>query len=511
MASSLDQLLSLHGFPAVGSAESLGDGDGNSCSPPSGIALPPKENKKSLVKKSYTERMRQTKIDAAVDPCLVGKRAAAWVQAWDRGSRDSRLRILDAFLALHSDSNINRIESDLGDASMLFFTRITAWLRLTCKLGRPLRLALASIALFIRGVRYMTCLVEVGGALTLIDALATGSLCVEDRKEVLLLLLYIANAGRVYREMMYDGDGVELLLKALHSEKEAENLDMFSCLFQVLGSAGSKTFSLPIYWGMMKLILSDTATSESRFHAVRLLNVFQTSLDKRHFDSLAASGEEDQGDIPVVGLGSEVHDEAKQLLLNSLFSLLYRPEIHLRVEGSEVLALISKNVRLAGSILTRCFDTVNEDHLVIKREDDPNELKTLRRHQITFASTAVKVMLVSPGCVPRNRLMVNIVARSSGHFTLFKCLRLLESSNTGAVVDCCRVIQFLCREATLRSRNTVLGDDEDTAVRESLDKLTKHIQEVVGSTMYGVLLYEELSEGQVESIVRSVMSWHSSA
>ncbi|PWV19730.1 hypothetical protein C3747_9g146 [Trypanosoma cruzi] len=451
----------------------------------------------------HAERRKKDGLITATSLAGAGRRAAVWVEQWDRGSRATRLLILEAFISLHSSSNTNRMETDLGDSSMLFFTRITAWLRLTCKLGHPLRLLLAAISLFVRGVRYLTCLVEVGGAQTLIDTLATCRLVPDDRREIALLLLYMANAGRVYREMLCDDDDIDLLLHAMRCESDLEILDLHAALFLVLGEGNSPRVTSRVQSGVIGMILHDETTKGAMLQAARVLRIFQSSRDRMYADAIARDLLEDTGTVSVVGIESNFSTESARQLLEALFFLLSHEDLSLRVEGLELLTMVAKNIQLTGHILTRCFDVLDEDRLAIEPKDNLSAVMVFRRNQISFGSAAVNIMLLDTKCEARQRLTFDIIARRSAHFSLLKYLRLLESGYTTSILDCCRALQLICRGALMQERHGVTGGAE---VGVPLGKAANYIREVVGDTLYSVLLYEDLTEDEAFSIARSVTS-----
>lgn len=94
--------------------------------------LPPcRERGKITERVSY--RQRRTYALIATDANLSGKRAEKWLCMWDKGGTEMRRNILEAFIYLHHDSNAATIESDLGSAASLLFTRFTSWMRLSYK------------------------------------------------------------------------------------------------------------------------------------------------------------------------------------------------------------------------------------------------------------------------------------------------------------------------------------------------------------------------------------------
>lgn len=53
------------------------------------------------------------------------------LKEWDKGSTNVRRKILKEFIAQHQNKTGTELEEELAHSASLFFTRITAWLRLT--------------------------------------------------------------------------------------------------------------------------------------------------------------------------------------------------------------------------------------------------------------------------------------------------------------------------------------------------------------------------------------------
>eukprot|EP00756_Hemistasia_phaeocysticola_P050126 Hpha_TRINITY_DN24799_c0_g1::TRINITY_DN24799_c0_g1_i1::g.110296::m.110296 len=129
------------------------------------------------------------------------------IRRWDKGSRQQRIQVLSQFLQTHRNSTGAEIERDLGPSAMLFFTRMTAWLRLTYMLNYELSIQLSAISLFLQGQRFLTNFMEVGGIQTLLDIVCHRTKNKEDKQNALLILIHIANSGRVCRETICDDVG----------------------------------------------------------------------------------------------------------------------------------------------------------------------------------------------------------------------------------------------------------------------------------------------------------------
>lgn len=53
------------------------------------------------------------------------------LKEWDKGSTNVRRKILREFIIQHQNKTGTELEEELAHSASLFFTRITAWLRLT--------------------------------------------------------------------------------------------------------------------------------------------------------------------------------------------------------------------------------------------------------------------------------------------------------------------------------------------------------------------------------------------
>ena len=134
-------------------------------------------------------------------------RSSDILRRWDKGSRQQRIAILSSFIQTHRNSTGAEIERVLGANAMLLFTRITAWLRLTYMLGYELSVQLTAVSLFLQGQRFLTNFMEVGGIQMLLDVMCHRTKTALDKQNALLILIHVANSGRVYREMVCDEVG----------------------------------------------------------------------------------------------------------------------------------------------------------------------------------------------------------------------------------------------------------------------------------------------------------------
>lgn len=261
------------------------------------VAKPPAQGRAAFVS-TAEETTRQRTIAAAAADSLKGRRAEAWLGQWDKGNRRARQCILEAFLALHGESTSETVAADLGDAMPLFFTRVTSWLRLGyCTLapaggaagpsgkqqqagaaavesspspppGRPrsaLLLMVQSLAVMLRGGTYITQFIESGLSAALTDCLERGAtaagrqayapLSREEKAATVLLLLYVASAGRVYREMICDEDGLASLLRVMQAERDEGLAALLTDLFVLLGQGNPRLAPL-VQCGLLRFLVS---------------------------------------------------------------------------------------------------------------------------------------------------------------------------------------------------------------------------------------------------------------
>jgi hypothetical protein len=268
----------------------------------------------------------------AMSPKFHGRRAAAWMTIWDKGSVARRTSILEALKQLHADSNLNALNDDLGDAAPLLFSRLTSWWKMRYAIwaseatraspppavtssvaaGSPssseLLAQVEAITVFVRGSRYLLQFVEGGGAAALCDCLETTSAAAaavlpsvcpqasssaegraskregyaQERCAITLLLLHIANSGRVYREMVGEVDNLLHILKALLRETDAAVATQITELLAVLGK-GHPRLSATVQTGMMRVLASAFPSSDDatdRAGATAAATVHQLSVFK---------------------------------------------------------------------------------------------------------------------------------------------------------------------------------------------------------------------------------------
>ena len=74
------------------------------------------------------------------------KQLNAFLRRWDTGTRASRTKQLEEFVARCADMTGPQLEDELENGASLVLTRISAWLRLSYALGHSVALQLQAIA-----------------------------------------------------------------------------------------------------------------------------------------------------------------------------------------------------------------------------------------------------------------------------------------------------------------------------------------------------------------------------
>ena len=112
-------------------------------------------------------------------------RLQGMLRAWDGGSRGSRMRQLEDFVARCGDMTGPQLEADLESGASLLLARISSWLRLSYALGHSVALQLRAITVFVSassGQRFLAEFVEVGGVATIIEIMSLPQLPEEDKQ-----------------------------------------------------------------------------------------------------------------------------------------------------------------------------------------------------------------------------------------------------------------------------------------------------------------------------------------
>lgn len=280
---------------------------------------------------------------------------SALIKEWDSASRSHRVNILTKFVRQYRTSTGADLERDLGPSAMLFCMRITTWLRLSYTLCYELSIQLTALSLFLQGQRFLTTFMETGGLLVVIDILTLPKTSQQDRQNALLILIHVANSGRVFREMACDGSAVDVMVQAFMAESEPATLELYGSLFLALGQGNPRKTSL-VQSGLVLTILH--GGDNAALCAATTLRSLQ--LTKKASQANANPG--------MVGAESGA-PEAVDLLLNAFFRLMEVDNVKLRYEGSELLQLCVQNNSFVPLVIARLAAIIAPDEAMVLPSD----------------------------------------------------------------------------------------------------------------------------------------------
>jgi hypothetical protein len=389
---------------------------------------------------------------------------------WDKGSKTQRVAILTNFLRRHRHSTAAEIERDLGHGALLFFTRITAWLRLTYRLGTAVSLQLSALSVFLQGQKYLTQFMEVGGIQALTDLVA---ICTEKRRDdknnALLLLLHIANSGRVYREMVCDGEGIEMLVTATATEHDDRTLDLLASLFLGLGQ-GNPRKAASVHAGLLEIMKS--GEDDGALCAATTLRSLQ--LAKQSFVG-------DTGGAGMVGVepsGTSASGSGHAVVLDAFFHLLRSPNVKLRFEGMELLSIAAQNHQLLAPVIRQCLETLEASELTF--DDDPGALQPERRLKSSCGRILCNIVL-SPLPAEQAEQVLLLLERFSAHLTLAKHLRLCDGRDVPGSIEAVKTL----RRMALGPYVSIAGTGISRAVSQTV---SQWLRRRVGDDMYEALV-----------------------
>ena len=375
---------------------------------------------------------------------------------WDKGSKTQRAAILTNFIKRHRHSTAAEIDRDLGHGAMLFFTRITAWLRLTYQLGHSVSLQLSALSIFLQGQKYLSQFMEVGGIQALTDVVC---ICKanrqDDKNNALLLLLHIANSGRVYREMICDGDGVNLLVAATVTEHDERTLELLASLYLALGQGNPRKAST-VHAGL--LVVMHDGEDDGALCAATTLRSLQ--LAKQAYVG-------DPGAAGMVGVDVSDGGAGQSRVLDALFHLLQSANVKLRFEGMELLSIAAQNHSLLGPVIRRCLETLETSE--VSFDADPGALLPVRRLKSSCGRIVCNILL-SPMGLDQAEQVLLLVDRYSAHLTLAKHLRLCEGRDVPGSVEACKALRALAVGPYQAARSLDVSDTVSRAVSSWLRK-----------------------------------------
>ncbi|XP_066914369.1 armadillo-like helical domain containing protein 1 [Clytia hemisphaerica] len=210
---------------------------------------------------------------------MTGVDVKRFLQKWDDSSKQSRVEILQDFNKKHCNKTAPELDQVLGNCASLFFTRITAWLRLSYMNGSYLDVQLKTLNVFLSassGQKFLSEFIEVGGILTLLEIIGLPKISEVHKELTLKLLNNIASTGRKYKELVCECYGVRAVCECLGKSQTLGCQE--ACRLIIINlSNGNPRYLQQLYKAM--IILLKSASPEAQRIAAQALQKIQPSLD----------------------------------------------------------------------------------------------------------------------------------------------------------------------------------------------------------------------------------------
>ncbi|XP_060788743.1 uncharacterized protein LOC132893567 [Neoarius graeffei] len=195
---------------------------------------------------------------------------------WDRGNKSTRTRMLQKFLQENTGKTSPELELEFAQAASLFFTRITAWMRLTYMFGTCLHLQLRALGVFLSAAsnqRYLMEFLEVGGVMTLLEIISQTQSRDEEKAEALCLLCIVSSSGRKYKEIICESNGVKVVAECLVKSESEETQNTASRLLESLAH-GNPKYQRHVYIRLISLLsCSSPTTTQLTLHTLHTVQV----------------------------------------------------------------------------------------------------------------------------------------------------------------------------------------------------------------------------------------------
>ncbi|KAF4072677.1 hypothetical protein AMELA_G00265670 [Ameiurus melas] len=248
---------------------------------------------------------------------------------WDRGNTSTRTRVLQKFLQENTGKTSPELELEFAQASSLFLTRITAWMRLTYMFGTCLHLQLRALGVFLSAAsnhRYLMEFLEVGGVMTLLEIIRQTQSSEEEKAEALRLLCIVSNAGRNYKEIICVKAVAECLVKSDSEETQHTASRLLESLAQ-----GNPTYHRQVYTGLISLLTcSSPTTTQLLLHTLHTVQVVVKTVNPAIVEPLLNSLRSFHLEVQYEAIELIKYlqqTEVRDVLLNALIALL-KPTDH---------------------------------------------------------------------------------------------------------------------------------------------------------------------------------------
>ncbi|KAG7495111.1 armadillo-like helical domain containing 1 [Solea senegalensis] len=395
-------------------------------------------------------------MSAQGEAANIGK-VLSFLREWDRGDRAARGRMLNTFLCQNQGKSFYELECEFAQVSSLFLARLTTWMRLTYMFGTLLGLQLRAIRVFLSASghdQYVMEFLEDGGVLSLLDILNHTQSKEEDKTEALRLLLTVSNAGRNYKEIICESNGVKVTAECLAKSNTEETQETASALLESL-SHGNPKYQNQIYKSLITLM---TCSSPKAQHLVlHTVRIVQSKMKTAHHSIV-------------------------EPLLNMLTS------IHLDIQDEAINLILD----------LKCFDVrpIILSGLVALLRQAREEVKS---QEITEVSSETEMTASLP-------VFVQQAAAA-------KAIRLLAEGNQEISRDLLSLGVIQCLLSALGNREHTDAQVQASLALEyfvrSFPVIEEHVQRVMGSTLFAAFmhkpdtLYMNLDETQAEILLNN--------
>ncbi|KAM9848927.1 armadillo-like helical domain containing protein 1 [Aulostomus maculatus] len=217
------------------------------------------------------------------EPLNIGK-VLGFLREWDRGDRTVRSRILRNFVAQNTGKTFYELEQRFAYISSLFLARLTTWMKLTYMFGTCLELQLKAIGIYLSASshdQYLLEFVADGGVLTVLDILNHPRSKEEEDAEALRLLLTVSNAGRRFKEIICESQGVKVIAECLANSNSEETQETAWAMLESL-SHGNPKYQDQMYKSLITLLTC--APLRTQPLVIHTLHTVQIKMKTAHHD-----------------------------------------------------------------------------------------------------------------------------------------------------------------------------------------------------------------------------------
>jgi hypothetical protein len=149
------------------------------------------------------------------------------------------------------------------EAASLLLMRITSHLRLTYALKRGVGLQLRAIGVFLTtsppySIQYIREFVAAGGLLAILEISQHTTLAESEKREAIKLLRVIASAGRNYKQLICEQQGVAIVIKCMMNSNDLETHTPATQLLHELGTDNPRFASL-VHEDLLAVFRSDAS------------------------------------------------------------------------------------------------------------------------------------------------------------------------------------------------------------------------------------------------------------